>query len=67
MLGTKNAPTKAPSREPTSNSKFIEREQQQQQMIMQNQDRQIEEVAVTVGNLREIAQVMGDELDDQTR
>lgn len=39
----------------------------QQQMVMDQQDRQVEEVAVTVGNLKEIARVMGDELDDQTR
>ncbi|KAI8926438.1 syntaxin 6, N-terminal-domain-containing protein [Entophlyctis helioformis] len=50
-----------------SNQRFVEREQQQQQMVMEQQDRQMDDVAVTVGNLREVARVMGDELDDQTR
>ncbi|OAJ38409.1 hypothetical protein BDEG_22347 [Batrachochytrium dendrobatidis JEL423] len=50
-----------------SNQKFVEREQQQQQALMQDQDAQMSDVAVTVGNLREVARVMGSELDDQTR
>ncbi len=50
-----------------NNSRFIESEQETQQLIMRDQDNQLEDVAVTVGNLKEIARVMGDELDDQTR
>ena len=34
---------------------------------MQQQDQQVDQVAVTVKNLREIGEVMGNELDDQTR
>ncbi|KAJ3363648.1 H(+)-transporting V1 sector ATPase subunit F [Kappamyces sp. JEL0680] len=34
---------------------------------MQQQDQQVEQVAVTIRNLREIGEVMGNELDDQTR
>ncbi|KAH9265511.1 hypothetical protein BASA83_011107 [Batrachochytrium salamandrivorans] len=41
--------------------------QSQQQSLMREQDEQMDDVAVTVGNLREVARVMGDELDDQTR
>ncbi|KAI8913236.1 t-SNARE [Gorgonomyces haynaldii] len=54
-------------KKPETNQKYIEREEQHQQMLMQNQDRQMEEVAVTVRNLGEVARVMGDELDDQAR
>ncbi|KAJ1341249.1 hypothetical protein BSLG_004184 [Batrachochytrium salamandrivorans] len=50
-----------------SNQRFVEREQSQQQSLMREQDEQMDDVAVTVGNLREVARVMGDELDDQTR
>jgi hypothetical protein len=32
-----------------------------------SQDKQVEEVAITIRNMREIGRVMGDELDDQTR
>ena len=34
---------------------------------MEQQDAQVEQVAQTVRNLREIGEVMGNELDDQTR
>ncbi|TPX69599.1 hypothetical protein SpCBS45565_g02318 [Spizellomyces sp. 'palustris'] len=49
-----------------SNQRFVERESQQQQVLMQHQDEQLEGVLDTVGNLKEIASVMGRELDDQT-
>ncbi|KAJ3302560.1 Syntaxin-6 [Kappamyces sp. JEL0829] len=48
-------------------SRAIENEKQQQQLMMQQQDQQVEQVAVTIRNLREIGEVMGNELDDQTR
>ncbi|KAJ3116025.1 Syntaxin-6 [Phlyctochytrium bullatum] len=50
-----------------SNQKFIEREQGLQQQIIRQQDAQLDEVLDTVGNLKEVAVVMGKELDDQTR
>ncbi|KAJ3035821.1 hypothetical protein HDU99_010551, partial [Rhizoclosmatium hyalinum] len=37
-----------------------------QQMIMKEQDQQLEGVAVTISNMKEIAQVMNQEIDDQT-
>ncbi|KAI8998208.1 hypothetical protein BC832DRAFT_121742 [Gaertneriomyces semiglobifer] len=49
-----------------SNQRFIEREQEQQQLLMRDQDQQLDGVMHTVGNIREIAVVMGRELDDQT-
>jgi 4-aminobutyrate aminotransferase-like enzyme len=42
-------------------------QQQQEQEIMNTQSNQMNEIHVTVKNLREIGQVMGNELDDQTR
>jgi member of the syntaxin family of t-SNAREs len=36
-----------------------------QQSIMQDQDEQLEDVGHTVGNLRQQAREMGEELDDQ--
>lgn len=36
-------------------------------MIMQQQDAQVEQVGQVVRNLREIGQVMGNELDEQER
>jgi hypothetical protein len=48
-----------------SNTKFIEREHGMQQEIMREQDDQLDQVASTVGNLKEIAVVMNSELDDQ--
>ena len=50
-----------------SNQRFVEREKEQQQQFMEQQDHQMEDVAVTVSNLKEVARVMGDELEDQTR
>ncbi|KAI9105962.1 syntaxin 6, N-terminal-domain-containing protein [Phlyctochytrium arcticum] len=49
-----------------SNQRFIERETQQQQLLFQQQDHQLDGVLDTVGNLKEIAHVMGREMDDQT-
>ncbi|KAJ3211284.1 t-SNARE [Dinochytrium kinnereticum] len=46
---------------------FTEREQGLQRQIMREQDSQLDEVLGTVGNLREVAIVMGRELDDQAR
>ncbi|KAI8822904.1 syntaxin 6, N-terminal-domain-containing protein [Fimicolochytrium jonesii] len=50
----------------SSNQRFIEREAQQQQLLFREQDEQLDGVLNTVGNLKEIANVMGQELDDQT-
>ncbi|KAJ3043814.1 Syntaxin-6 [Rhizophlyctis rosea] len=49
-----------------SNARFIEREQQQQQMLMRQQDEQMDDVYDTVVGLKDIATVMGNELEDQT-
>ncbi|KAI8892610.1 syntaxin 6, N-terminal-domain-containing protein [Globomyces pollinis-pini] len=67
-LNTKESRSEtSPSTAKPNISRAIEDEQMQQQMIMQNQDRQMDEVVVTVRNLKEIGRVMGNELDDQTR
>ncbi|KAJ3008252.1 Syntaxin-6 [Thoreauomyces humboldtii] len=49
-----------------SNQRYIEREAAQQQELMERQDHQLDGVMSTVGNLKEIATVMGREMDDQT-
>ncbi|KAF9383197.1 hypothetical protein CPB97_006668 [Podila verticillata] len=49
-----------------SNTKFIEQEAQQQQILMQEQDQQLDGVMHTVLNMREIATVMNTELQDQS-
>jgi t-SNARE syntaxin family protein len=41
--------------------------QQQQQALMKEQDQQMDQLADTVGTLKEVAVVIGNELDDQTR
>lgn len=51
----------------SGNQRRIESEQQQHQEVMQNQDRQMDQVAVTIRNMREIGEVMGEEIDDQHR
>jgi hypothetical protein len=52
---------------PQTSQRFIESEQKQQMQLLQNQDKEIEAVASTVVNLKEIAVVMGNELDEQSR
>jgi hypothetical protein len=52
---------------PQTNQRLIESEQRQQMQLLQNQDKEIEAVASTVVNLKEIAVVMGNELDEQSR
>ncbi len=65
--------TKAPPKpymqeeRPVSSTKFYENEQEQQQLLMRDQDRQLDTVLNTVGNLKDIASVMGRELEDQGR
>ncbi|KAF9433216.1 hypothetical protein BGZ76_009742 [Entomortierella beljakovae] len=49
-----------------SNTKFVEQEAQQQQMLLQEQDQQLDGVMVTVLNMREIATTMNSELEDQS-
>lgn len=49
----------------STNSRFVENEQMQQQQIMREQDYALEGVYNTVQNLREIAITIGDEADDQ--
>ncbi|KAJ3312667.1 Syntaxin-6 [Boothiomyces sp. JEL0838] len=56
-----------PQAEKKSRAGMIENEQMMQQQIMQSQDKQMDEVAVTIRNMKEIGRVMGDELEDQTR
>ncbi|KAG0344651.1 Syntaxin-10 [Podila humilis] len=48
-----------------SNTKFIEQESQQQQILMQEQDQQLDGVMHTVLNMRDIASTMNQELTDQ--
>lgn len=69
LFGSKNKQDKFGPRpdEKLNNQKFIEREQQQQMTMMHDQDREMEAVATTVVNLKEIATVMGNELDEQSR
>ncbi|KAF9582350.1 hypothetical protein BGW38_000315 [Lunasporangiospora selenospora] len=49
-----------------SNSKFVEQEAMQQQMLIQEQDQQLDGVMHTVLNMREIATTMNGELQDQS-
>ena len=46
---------------------MIENEQEQQQVMMQRQDDQMDQIGGVVRNLREIGEVMGNELEDQER
>ncbi|KAJ3135944.1 Syntaxin-10 [Physocladia obscura] len=48
-----------------NNDKSMDRENSVQQMIMKEQDQQLESVATTVTNMKEIAIVMNHELEDQ--
>ena len=50
-----------------NNHEFAEREQRQQQLLMKQQDQQMNDVAYTVAGIKEMAIVIGDELDDQTK
>ncbi|TPX43253.1 hypothetical protein SeMB42_g04792 [Synchytrium endobioticum] len=50
-----------------SNQRHVEREQQQQAMIMADQESQMGQVLHTVSNLKDVAVVMGKELEDQSR
>ncbi|KAF9124604.1 hypothetical protein BGW39_008090 [Mortierella sp. 14UC] len=49
-----------------SNTKFVEQEAMQQQILLQEQDQQLDGVMHTVLNMREIASTMNDELADQS-
>ncbi|KAJ3089406.1 Syntaxin-6 [Physocladia obscura] len=49
-----------------TNDKFMDRENGVQQVIMKEQNQQLESVATTVSNMKEIAIVMNQELEDQT-
>ncbi|KAJ1527365.1 Syntaxin-6, partial [Nowakowskiella sp. JEL0078] len=53
-------------KKPISASNFVENEQHTQAMIMRQQDDQLDGVLNTVHGLKEVAHVMGRELDDQT-
>ncbi|TPX35884.1 hypothetical protein SmJEL517_g01809 [Synchytrium microbalum] len=50
-----------------SNQRHVDREQQAQSTIMAEQEDQMGDVLHTVTNLKDVAVVMGKELDDQTR
>lgn len=50
-----------------SGSKGIQNEQEQQQIFMERQDKAMDEIGGVVRNLREIGEVMGNELEDQER
>ncbi|KAJ3205752.1 hypothetical protein HDU82_004979 [Entophlyctis luteolus] len=60
------AASKSRSASSMNNDKFADRENGIQQMIMKDQDQQLDSVAMTVMNMKEIAIVMNQELDDQT-
>lgn len=45
---------------------FVEYEQKQQMNMMRDQDEQLDQVVVTLGNLKDIAAIMNQELDDQS-
>ncbi len=49
------------------NQNFLEEQQQQQQLIMKDQDHDVENLSKTVGTLREVSIVVGDEIDNQGR
>ncbi|KAJ3385731.1 Syntaxin-6 [Lobulomyces angularis] len=54
-------------KEHLNNKSLIENEQQQQQLLFKTQDKQLDGVYNTVVNLKEVAHVMGREIDDQAR
>lgn len=66
MLGRK-VPEKDQKGIQQNSKKFIEKESGTQAQILKDQDREIQTVASTVVNLKEIATVMGNELDEQSR
>ncbi|KAI9207433.1 syntaxin 6, N-terminal-domain-containing protein [Polychytrium aggregatum] len=49
------------------NTRFIENESLNQQQIMRHQDQQLDGISSTITGMREVATVIGMELDDQTR
>jgi syntaxin 6 len=51
----------------SSNDEFIQDQGQKQELIMREQDTQLEEVASTMGALKEMGAMIGDELEDQNR
>lgn len=51
--------------DPLHAESLIRGEEQQQQMIMQQQDEQLDQVYSTVINMKNIAQTINTELDDQ--
>lgn len=48
-----------------ANSEFIDGESQRQEMIVREQDKQLSEVGQTIGVLKQMGEMIGDELDDQ--
>ena len=66
MLSRKVPDSKEP-KEKLNTKNFYEKETGTQAQIMREQDKEIQAVASTVVNLREIATVMGNELDEQSR
>ena len=46
---------------------FIDDQQQTQSMIMQEQDQQLEEVGQTIGVLKQMGTMIGDELESQNQ
>jgi syntaxin 6 len=55
-------PSSRPSQPPTG---FIDGQQQSQTTIMREQDSQLEEVGQTIGNLRQMGEMISDELESQ--
>lgn len=49
----------------SANSRYIEEQQEQQQLIMQDQDEQLELVTGSIRVLKDMSGRIGDELDDQ--
>ena len=48
-----------------SNQGFIEGQREQQQMYLQQQDRQLDQVGASVSTLKRMGETIGDELEDQ--
>ena len=68
MLTRKNHnPNLKEPKEKQDSKNFFEKESGTQAQIMKEQDKEIQAVASTVVNLKEIATVLGNELDEQSR
>jgi len=65
--GTTSRYAKLQAEAESSNDAFIDDQAQKQEMIMREQDSQLEEVGATIGVLKHMGTVIGDELEDQNQ